>query len=116
MAKRKTTRRSPRRRATTTTARRRSYRRKSDSSYIPSAGGTVGLAYANMNAIQTVIGDMSINGVKTAIKQATTPDQLKKTAIYTVGGLLAGEAVKRFAPNVIKKPLGKIAKKVPRVI
>lgn len=105
----------PRRRATTSTPRRRSYRKKADSSYIPAAAATAGLICANMQPIRTVVSNLSIAGVKQAAHEAVQPDQIKKTAIYTVGGAVGGELFKKFAPNVIKKPVGKIAKKIPRV-
>lgn len=116
MAKRKaeTKRAAPRRRAASAAPRRRSYRRKSGTTYIPSAAATIGAAVANMPAINAVLQDMSVNGVKQAIRTATTPEQLKKTALYVGGAYVAGEAVKRYAPAIIKTPAGKIAKKIPR--
>lgn len=104
-----------RRRASPATTRRRSYRKKADSSYIPAAAATAGLVCANIEPIRTVVSNMSVAGLKAAAHQAVQPDQIKKTAIYTVGGAVGGELFKKFAPNVIKKPVGKIAKKMPRV-
>lgn len=114
MAKRKTT---PRKRSTSRAAaapRRRSYRKKSGTTYIPSAAATVGVAVAMKEPIMTAINTMSVDGVKTAARQAVQVDTLKKTAIYAAGAYVAGEAIKRYAPKIIKTPAGKIAKKIPR--
>lgn len=94
--------------------RRRSHR-NTGIDKIPSAAVTVGLAAANMNAIQTVASDLSLNGVKSAAQQAIQPDQIKKDIIYGGVGFLAGCALKRFAPKGIKKGLGQISKKIPKV-
>ena len=114
MAKRKTTRRkaAPARRAAA--PRRRSYRKKSGTTYIPSAAATVGAVVAMKQPIETVLNNMSVGGVKSAIGQATNVNTLKKTAIYTAAGYVAGEAIKRYAPKILKSPAAKIAKKIPR--
>jgi hypothetical protein len=114
MAKRKTTRRkaAPARRAAA--PRRRSYHKKSGSTYIPSAAATVGAVVAMKKPIMQVINNMSVQGVKSAAQQAVQVDTLKKTAIYTAAGYVAGEAIKRYAPKIIKSPAAKIAKKIPR--
>ena len=115
MAKRKTT---PRKRRAAPRAaaapRRRSYRKKSGTTYIPSAAATVGAVVAMKEPIMTAINTMSVDGVKTAARQAVQVDTLKKTAIYTAGAYVAGEAIKRYAPKIIKTPAGKIAQKIPR--
>jgi len=113
MAKRKTPakRRSPARAA----AKKRSYRRKSPNTYIPSAAATVGLAYAMKDPIMTAVSSMSVQGVKTAAQQAVQVENIKKAAIYTAGAYVAGEAIKRYAPKIIKTPAGKISKKIPRL-
>lgn len=116
MAKKRSSSRSTKTRTVYRTAPRKRRTKKSNSSYIPSAAATVGIAAANKDVIMGFVNDLSVNGAKNALQQAIQPAQLKKTAIYTVGGMLAGEAVKRFAPNVIKAPIGKVAKKIPRVI
>lgn len=115
MAKKKRKSTTATRRRTTTPTRRRSYHKKADSSYIPAAAATAGLICANMQPIRTVVSNMSVAGLKQAAHEAVQPDQLKKTAVYTVGAAVGGEVFKKFAPNVIKKPVGKIAKKIPRV-
>ncbi len=114
MAKRKTPakRRSPARAAS---PRRRTYRKKSGTTYIPGAAATIGAAVAMKEPIMTVINNMSVAGVKTAAQQAVQVDTLKKTAIYIGGAYVAGEAIKRYAPKIIKTPAGKIAKKIPRL-
>lgn len=45
-----------------------------------------------------------------------TKDQLVKDGVALAGGYIGGELVKKYAPAFIKKPLGKIAKKIPKVI
>jgi len=115
MAKRKTTRKAPARRRAAAAPRRRSYRKKSGTTYIPSAAATVGAVVAMKQPIMTVLQNMSVAGVKSAAQQAVQVDTLKKTAIYTAGAYVAGEAIKRYAPKIIKTPAGKIAKKIPRL-
>ena len=115
MAKGKTTsRKAPAARAAAAPKKKRSYRKKSGNTYIPAAAATVGAVVAMKEPIMTVINNMSVNGVKSAVQKATTVETLKKTAIYTAGAYVAGEAVKRYAPKIIKTPAGKIAKKIPR--
>jgi len=115
MAKRKTTsRKAPARRAAAA-PKRRSYRKKSGNTYIPAAAATIGAVVAMKEPIMTVVNNMSVNGVKAAVQKATTVDTIKKTAIYTAGAYVAGEAIKRYAPKIIKTPAGKIAKKIPRL-
>ena len=53
---------------------------------------------------------------KNAINQAIQPDRLKQDAINAAIGYGVGYVVKSYAPKAIKEPLGKIAKKIPRVI
>ncbi len=116
MAKRKTTPRTRRSNSRSAAApRRRSYRKKSGTTYIPSAAATVGFAYAMKDPILSVVNNMSVGGVKSAAQQAVQVDNLKKAAIYTAGGYVAGEAIKRYAPKIIKTPAGKIAKKIPKI-
>ena len=116
MAKRKTTRRAAPRRSYAAAPRRRSPRKKSGVPMIPAAAMTVGLVAANKDAIMNVVNDMSVNGVKNSIRYAVQPEQIKKDVIYAGAGLVAGAAIKKFAPNFIKTPLGKLAKKIPKVI
>jgi len=116
MAKRKTTRRKAPVRRAAAAPKRRSYRRKSGTSEIPAAAATVGVLYAMKEPIKTVIQNMSVNGVKTAAQQAVQVDTIKKTAIYGAGAYVAGEAIKRYAPKIIKTPAGKIAKKLPKFL
>lgn len=110
MAKRKTT-----RRKATAAPRRRTYRRrKSGVSDIPAAAATVGIAVAMKEPIMTVLNDMSVSGVKSAVQQATTVNTLKKTAIYGAAAYVGGEALKKYGPKIVKNPAGKIAKKIPK--
>ena len=94
--------------------RRRSYRKKSGTTYIPSAAATVGVAIANKDAIMNVVNAPSVESVKTSLRYAMQPEQIKKDIVYGGAGLVAGAAIKKFAPRAIKTPLGKIAKKIPR--
>jgi len=114
MAKRKTTRKAPARRRAAAAPKRRSYHKKSGTTMIPAAAATVGAVYAMKGPIMQVINNMSVQGVKSAAQQAVQVDTLKKTAIYTAGAYVAGEAIKRYAPKIIKAPAGKIAKKIPK--
>ncbi len=114
MAKRKTTRRKAPARRAYAAPKRRSYRKKSGTTMIPAAAATVGAVYAMKEPIKTVIQNMSVSGVKSAAQQAVQVDTIKKTALYTAGAYVAGEALKRYAPKVVKSPLGKIAKKIPK--
>lgn len=114
MAKRKTTRRKAPAARAAAAPKRRSYRKKSGTTMIPAAAATVGAVVAMKEPIMQVINNMSVQGVKSAAQQAVQVDTLKKTAIYTAGAYVAGEAIKRYAPKIIKTPAGKIAKKIPK--
>lgn len=94
---------------------KRSNRRKSGVPQIPAAAVTVGLVVANKDPILNAVNSMSIEGVKQSIRMAVTPEQIKKDVIYGAGGLVVGAAVKKFAPSFIKSPMGKLAKKIPKV-
>lgn len=110
------------RKSTYSAAPRRSYSRpkqrrrrtKSGISQIPAAGATVGVAIANKDAINNVIQNPSIESVKTSVRYAVQPEQLKKDVVYGAVGLGVGAAVRKFAPRFLKTPLGKIAKKIPK--
>ncbi len=115
MAKRKTTRRKAPAARAAAAPKRRSYRKKSGTTMIPAAAATVGAVVAMKEPIMQVINNMSVQGVKSAAQQAVQVDTLKKTAIYTAGAYVAGEAIKRYAPKIIKTPAGKIAKKIPKL-
>lgn len=91
-------------------------RTKSGVTQIPAAAATVGVVIANKDPIMNVVNDMSIQGVKNSAKYALQPEQIKKTVVYGAAGLMAGAAIKKFAPKFIKTPLGKVAKKIPKVI
>lgn len=95
---------------------RKSRRTKSGVTQIPAAAATVGVVIANKDPIMNVVNDMSIQGVKNSAKYALQPEQIKKTVVYGAAGLMAGAAIKKFAPRFIKTPLGKVAKKIPKVI
>lgn len=102
--------------------RRRS--KKSGIPMIPGAAATLGLFLANKDYIVNDVGyfvkygvSKGVNSVinKKSWKKYMTVDQLAKDAIYTAGGYVAGEVAKKYAPGVIKRPLGKLAKKIPKV-
>lgn len=116
------------------TAKKRVYRKKSGTSMIPSAMATAALVAANLDGIKAAY-DYSINsstrgpvagfknylmaptaGAKAARAKLIGKDALVKDALAIGGGYIGGEVVKRFAPNFIKAPLGKLAKKIPKVI
>ena len=94
--------------------RRRGRRTKSGVAQIPAAAATVGVAIANKDAIMNVVNNPSIDGVKTSVRYALQPEQIKNDVIYGGVGLVAGAAIKKFAPRFIKTPLGKVAKKIPK--
>lgn len=95
---------------------RKTRRTKSGVTMIPSAAATVGVVIANKDPIMNMVNNPSIAGAKASAQYALQPEQIKKTVIYGGVGLVAGAAVKKFAPRFIKTPLGKVAKKIPKVI
>lgn len=105
-------------------AKKKVYRKKSAAAAIPGAMATAGLLLANKNAIKDVLtyNNGSIKGTVNAAARVVKSgrlwsiDQLTKDAMYLGGGYVAGEVVKKYAPNVIKKPIAQIAKKVPKII
>lgn len=121
MVKKKTTRRTPRR---ASPAKRIYRRKKSDTAAIPGAMATVGLILANKQEIKNVMNynqgtlkgtmDAAVRVVKSG--RLFTLDQLAKDAAYMAGGYVGGEVVKKYAPSVLKKPIAKISKKVPKII
>ncbi len=88
------------------------------------AMGTVGLALANAQNISDTVGALKKYGLSKGVaviadrgwQKYVTKDQLVKDGLYLAGGYMGGELVKKYAPAFIKKPLGKIAKKIPKVI
>ena len=94
--------------------RRKGRRTKSGVSQIPAAAATVGVAIANKDAIMNVVNNPSIESVKTSARYALQPEQIKNDVVYGGIGLVAGAAIKKFAPRFIKTPLGKVAKKIPK--
>lgn len=90
-------------------------KKKSGVPQIPAAAVTVGLVVANKDPILNAVNTMSIEGVKQSVRMAVTPEQIKKDVIYGAGGLVVGAAIKKFAPSFIKSPMGKLAKKIPKV-
>lgn len=117
----------PRKRASAPQKARRVYRKKSDASYIPAAAATVGVVVANLdnlkkdyNFIKThPIGTkLTSNGkeyIMNAWQKYIEPSNLVKSAIGYGAGYVGGEIAKKYAPGVLKRPMGKIAKKIPRM-
>lgn len=56
------------------------------------------------------------NGTKAAIKDVIGVPALTRDAIALAGGYVGGEIIRKYAPTVIKRPIAKIAKKIPKVI
>ncbi len=122
MVKKKLTRKTARRAAPRRVYRSR--RAKSGTQYIPAAMATVGLVAANIPQLKVGLKNIQSRGAIGAVnhfvndgayKKYIEFNALKKDAIYYAGGYLAGEAIRRYAPKMIKAPLGKLAKKIPRV-
>lgn len=114
----------PRSRNTASKAAPRSRRSKSGITAIPGAMATVGLIYANKDALSKDIDYFMKYGVTRGVSSFTRNQSWKKyisvpqlvnDAAFVAGGYVAGEVVKKYAPGVIKRPLGKIAKKIPKV-
>ena len=124
----------PKTRTVYRTAPRKAYRKKSGVTMIPSAAATVALAAVNYNGVKKAVNYVqssssagltggvrnlvmgSGSGAKAARSALIGKDALIKDAVAVAGGYLAGELVKKYAPSVIKSPMGKLAKKIPKVI
>lgn len=125
MAKRKTTTRT-RTVYRAAPKKKKTRRTTSGTKYIPSAAATVGLVVANAGNIKSDINYIKKFGVKRFMTKGQMQEkryakyidagQLVNDALYTAGGYVAGEIAKKYAPGVIKRPMGKIAKKIPKVI
>lgn len=131
MVKKKTTRRKAPRRAAGT---RRVYRRRAKTGYdkIAPAMATVALAAVNYGPVKKAIGEATQdgfnpakilnrvmndkNGATKAVKQLVSSKQLVNDAAAIAGGYIGGEIVRKYAPTVIKRPIAKLAKKIPKVI
>ena len=128
MVTKKRTARKARSRTVYRTAAKKTYRRKkSGITDIPAAAATVALVAVNANAIKDYanylktygsvithkdpIGDFAARMQKTFVNK----QQIIKDAAAIAGGYVGGEVVKKYAPSVLKSPLGKIAKKIPKV-
>ena len=94
---------------------RKSRRTKSGITQIPAAAATVGVVIANKDPIMNMINNPSIEGAKASVRYALQPEQIKKTVVHGAAGLVIGAGIKKFAPRFIKTPLGKVAKKIPKV-
>lgn len=94
---------------------RKSRRTKSGITQIPAAAATVGVVIANKDPIMNMVNNPSIEGAKASVRYALQPEQIKKTVVHGAAGLVIGAGIKKFAPRFIKTPLGKVAKKIPKV-
>lgn len=89
------------------------------------AGKLKNLAGAITNANRDPIGkwpSRAIDGltgknswVNGTMKKFISADALVTDAVAVAGAYAAGELVRKYAPTMVKKPLGKIAKKIPKV-
>lgn len=111
----------------TSSKKRKTHRAKSGVPMIPAAAATIGLVAANVNPIKIEMSKIKNVGLKRSITDLMDTsggafnrwfgkDQLIKDGIGFVGGYVAGYLGKKYLPTAIKTPLGKIAKKVPKVI
>lgn len=97
-------------------------RAKSGVTYIPSAMASGALLAVNYKPAKDFMnrsiqyGFPNVRQVLERSKTFVTKDQLIKDGVAVAGGYIGGELVKKFAPTFIKNPLGKLAKKVPKVI
>lgn len=100
---------------------------------IPSAMATAALVAVNYDGIRNaykyvmsssqsgIVGGVrnlatgTGSGAKAARAGLISKNALVKDAVAIAGGYIGGEIVKKYAPSVIKAPLGKIAKKIPKV-
>lgn len=116
------------------TAKKRTYRRKSGTAMIPSAMASAALVAVNLDGIKAAYNYATTSsskgvaqgvknyllaptsGAKAARAKLIGKDALVKDAIAIGGGYVGGEIVKRYAPAFIKAPLGKLSKKIPKVI
>lgn len=104
------------------------YRRRNKSGYdkIAPAMATVGLVLANADHIKNDLNRIQQQGparfAKNFVgsgayyKKYVQGGQLVNDALYLAGGYIGGELVRKYAPTMIKKPIAKIAKKIPKVI
>lgn len=104
---------------------------------IPAAAATVALAAVNVNNFKGLMRSVSNNGrspiadyparfyrgftgkndwVSENMKKFVSSESLVKDGIAIVGGYIGGELVRKYAPTVLKKPIAKIAKKIPKVM
>ena len=112
---------------------RRTYRKKSDSAAIPGAAATAALVAVNYPNIVGLVHAINNNGaakpaemIKRAIPgnsgwvterygKFVSKDALITDAAAVAGGYIAGEVIKKYAPGIIKRPIAKISKKIPKV-
>lgn len=137
MVKKKSTRKTASRAKTRTVYVNAPRKRRAKSGYdkIPSAMATVGLVAVNFDGLKKVYNYVTTSspqggvikgvqnflftngaGAKTARSALISKDALIKDGIAIAGGYIGGEVVKKYAPTVIKKPVGLLAKKIPKVI
>lgn len=130
MVKKKTTRRKAPRAAAPA---RRIYRRRAKSGYdkIAPAMATVALVAVNAGKLKNIYSNAtkySVNparvanrvmkdpATKDAIKDLVSVNSLVTDVAAIAGGYIGGEVVRKYAPTIIKKPIAKLVKKIPKVI
>lgn len=120
-------------------ARRAAPRRRKSTGYdkIAPAMATVALVAVNAGKLKRAFAAVTNNGkasigqypknfidgvtgaspfVQSQMKPLVEADALVTDAVAIAGGYVGGEIVRKYAPTVIKKPLAKLAKKIPKVI
>lgn len=138
VTKRKTAKRAAPRRRTYAASRAAPRRRTVKNGYdkIGPAAATVALVAVNAGRIKNLANAVTNNGndpiskwpgrlaggftgsnnwIHNSLKKFVATDALATDALAVVGGYAGGELVRKYAPTMIKKPLGKIAKKIPKV-
>lgn len=127
VTKRKTARKARSRTVYRTAAKKTYRRKKSGITDIPAAAATVALAAVNVDAVKQYANYFKSYGsvvnmpnpagafVNRMQKTFINKQQIIKDAAAIAGGYVGGEIVKKYAPAVIKSPMGKIAKKIPKV-
>lgn len=114
------------------TAPRRRRTTKTGYDKIAPAMATVALVAVNKDNIKNLANAVTNNGAakisempsrlvgttwgRQQLGKFVTTDQLMTDAVAVAGGYVAGELFNKFAPTVLKKPVAKISKKIPKVI
>ncbi len=113
---------------------RRIYRRRAKTGYdkIAPAMATAALVAVNAGNVKKIWNEATYNtgmdvskivkriktdnGTHRAMRNIVSGDALIADAAAIAGGYIGGEVVRKYAPTVIKRPIAKLAKKIPKVI